>query len=136
MITAGAARRKALACFEGINKRDIDLAVSSFTDDVVFEFVGAGPDEKTLRGKQAIIDNFIGWWNVSPEIVIETTGVTVDSSWPSRRKEVALEWDQRATDAAGTRWRRRGVTVFVVTSAGAVACRDYLSELFDPEPAE
>lgn len=135
MITAAAAKKKALDCFEGINRRDIDLATASFTSDAEFEFIGGGPDDKLLRGRQAIADNFSAWWRASGEIVIETTGVTVDSSWPSRSKEVALEWDQQATDLEGTRWRRRGVTIFVVTSGGAVACRDYLSELFDPEPA-
>lgn len=135
MISAGSAKRKALECFECINRRDMDLATGLFTEDAVFEFIGTGPDDKIRRGRQAIIDNFTGWWIASPEILIETTGVTVDTSRPSRRKDVVLEWDQRATDAEGTTWRRRGVTVFVMTGNGAVGCRDYLSELFDPQPS-
>ncbi len=135
MITVRRAKQLALDCFEGINNRDMDLAVSPFTDDATFEFVGGGPVEKVLHGKQAIIDNFTGWWNASPEIFNDVIGMTVDPPRPAQRMQVAVEWDQRATDMEGTRWRRRGVTVFEMTGGGAVQCRDYLSELFDPQPA-
>ncbi len=135
MISTAKAIRIATDCFDGINERDMNKAVGSFTDDAIFEFIGDGPPDKLLNGREAVRANFAGWWEASPEIIIDVVGVTVDKPLPRQQKEVALEWDQRATDGEGTRWRRRGVTVFAVTSDGIVGVRDYLSELYDPQPA-
>lgn len=134
MVTVDEAKQAAIDCFEGINERDLTRAVQPFTDDAVFEFIGAGPDEK-LRGRDAIAANFTGWWKAFPRIQNDILGMTVDDAEPSERKTVAVEWDQASTDLEGVVWRRRGVTIFVVTDGGAVECRDYLSEVFDPRPA-
>ena len=135
MVTNAAAKQAAIDCFEGINDRDMARAVGPFTDDAIFEFIGDGPEDKTLRGRNAIRDNFAGWWNAFPDIQNDITNIAVDPCDESARKHVMVEWDQTSTDREGTAWRRRGVTVFVVTDSGAVECRDYLSPVYDPRPA-
>ena len=132
MITASRAKKTALDCFAGLNARDIDRAVGSFGPETVCEFVGAGPPQKVLHGRTAIVENFEGWWAAFPHIQSDVIGVTVDSSWPGIRKEVSIEWSQISVDPEGISWHRRGITVFVMGSNGTQNVRGYLPDLFDP----
>ena len=101
MVTTDQAKQAAVDCFEGINERDMDRAVSPFADDAVFEFIGDGPGRAAggPGGDPGELHRLVE--GASPEIDNRILGMTVDDCEPADRKTVAVEWDQYSTDPDG-----------------------------------
>ncbi|WP_433252293.1 nuclear transport factor 2 family protein [Streptosporangium sp. CA-135522] len=122
--------------------RDGDLATirASFAEDATWDYPGDVPLSRTWRGRDAIVDDFLGGTGAllrpGTPVLIELTNVIGEG------EQVVAEWRSQATTRSGGAYDNRCLGVFTVRGGEIISVREYADTqhvehvLFAASPAE
>ena len=108
----------------------------SFAEDAIWDYPGDLPLSGTWRGRDTIVDDFLGTVGTVLEpgsaVALEITGVLTAGD------EVVAEWTSRATARGGAAYHNRNVGIFTVRDGriAAVTTRSSRSEASRKESAD
>ena len=95
----------------------------SFAEDAIWEYPGDLPLSGTWRGRDAIVDDFLGSVGTALEpgstVALEVTSVLTAGD------QVVAEWTSRATARGGAAYHNRNVGIFTVRDGKIAAVREY-----------
>src|SRR5690349_9816321 len=95
----------------------------SFAEDAVWEYPGDLPLSGTWRGRDTIVDDFLGSVGTALEpgstVALEVTSVLTAGD------QVVAEWTSRATARGGAAYHNRNVGIFTVRDGKMAAVREY-----------
>jgi uncharacterized protein len=115
-----------------IQERDLTAVRDCFAEDATWWLRGELPISGTWRGRDAIVDDFLGTAisYYDPESVhIEVTSVLAEG------ETVAAEWTSRARTAGGDPYENHCAAVFRVRNGRIQAVREYMDTLYASEVA-
>ena len=108
---------------EAVRDGDLDTVRASFADDATWEYPGDLPISRTWRGRDAIVEDFLGRvgtrFDATRPVVIELTSVVAEGD------RVVAEWTSAATTTTGARYANRNAGVFTVRDGRIAAVREY-----------
>ena len=102
---------------------DIDTVRDLFAEDATWWLGGELPLSGTWRGRDAILEDFLG--SIPRLYDPESIRITV-TSLIAEGDRVALEWTSRAITAAGEDYENRCAGVFTVRDGRITAVREYM----------
>jgi ketosteroid isomerase-like protein len=95
----------------------------SFAEDAVWEYPGDLPLSGTWRGRDTIVDDFLGSVGTAlrpgSTVALEVTSVLTAGD------QVVAEWTSRATARGGAAYHNRNVGIFTVRDGKIAAVREY-----------
>ena len=95
----------------------------SFAEDAIWEYPGDLPLSGTWRGRDTIVDDFLGSVGTALEpgstVALEVTSVLTAGD------QVVAEWTSRATARGGAAYHNRNVGIFTVRDGKIAAVREY-----------
>jgi ketosteroid isomerase-like protein len=95
----------------------------SFAEDAIWEYPGDLPLSGTWRGRDTIVDDFLGSVGTALEpgstVALEVTSVLTAGN------QVVAEWTSRATARGGAAYHNRNVGIFTVRDGKIAAVREY-----------
>jgi uncharacterized protein (TIGR02246 family) len=102
---------------------DVEAIRASFADDAVWTLDGDLPISGVWRGRDAIVDDFLGKaiaYYEPGSVSIEVTSLVADGEL------VAMEWTSRARTAAGEAYENHCIGMFTVRDGRIQAVREYM----------
>ncbi|MDX6279520.1 MAG: uncharacterized protein QOH03_591 [Kribbellaceae bacterium] len=110
---------------EAVAARDLPAIQASFAPDVEWIYPGDLPLSGTWRGRDAVVDDFLGTtvgklFDTTQPIVVKLTHILADGD------QVFAEWTAQATAKSGVAYDNRCGAVFTVRDGQIVAVREYL----------
>jgi uncharacterized protein len=95
----------------------------SFAEDAIWDYPGDLPLSGTWRGRDSIVDDFLGSVGTALEpgsaVALEITNIL------SVGDQVVAEWTSRATARGGAAYHNRNVGIFTVRDGRIAAVREY-----------
>jgi ketosteroid isomerase-like protein len=108
-------------------QRDTEALLSSWADDVVFEFGGAGGMSGHFAGKEAVRGWFHRWFERMDSLEMKVRHVGVARPWAlGLSNTVLVEFVVDETSHDGVTVHTEGVTVYDVRHGKVVRARNYL----------
>lgn len=108
---------------DAVRDGDIEVITDSFTADATWEYPGDLPLSGTWRGRDAIVNEFLGSLGTLLEpgtpMTLEVTNLL------SAGDQVVAEWTSAATARGGAAYRNRNIGVFTVRDGKIAAIREY-----------
>ena len=102
---------------------DAELIRDSFAEDATWEYPGDLPLSGTWRGRDAIVNDFLGsmgpLFEPGAPVTIELTNIL------SAGDQVVAEWTSRATARSGAAYHNRNIGVFTVRDGKITSIREY-----------
>ncbi|MDI2125820.1 nuclear transport factor 2 family protein [Yinghuangia seranimata] len=107
---------------EAVRNGDLPVVRDSFAEDATWLYPGETPWSKVWRGRDEIVDGFLGGAGarfVPGSMVIGLTNVIADGD------QVVAEWTSDALSAEGVEYHNRCLGVFVVRDGRIAEVREY-----------
>ena len=108
---------------DAVRDGDAGTVRDTFADDATWEYPGELPLSGTWRGRDAIINDFLGQLGTLLEpgtpLSLEVTGFL------SHGDQVVAEWTSRATARGGAAYHNRNIGVFTVRDGKITSVREY-----------
>jgi uncharacterized protein len=108
---------------DAVRDGDIEVITDSFTADATWEYPGDLPLSGTWRGRDAIVNEFLGSLGTLLEpgtpMTLEVTNLL------SAGAQVVAEWTSAATARGGAAYRNRNIGVFTVRDGKIADIREY-----------
>ncbi|MUN37412.1 nuclear transport factor 2 family protein [Actinomadura litoris] len=107
---------------EAVRDGDAETVRASFTEDATWHYPGDLPISQVWRGREAIIDDFLGGMGpllVPGSLEIELLGTITEGD------RVAAEWTSRARTVHGTVYDNRCAGVFTVRDGRIASVVEY-----------
>ncbi len=110
---------------EAVAAGDLATIQASFSADVEWTYPGDLPLSGTWRGRDTVIDDFLGaaagkLFRTDEPVLIKLTNILADG------EQVFAEWTAQATALSGAAYDNRCGGVFTVRDGRIVAVREYL----------
>ncbi|MFD9128276.1 nuclear transport factor 2 family protein [Kitasatospora sp. NPDC059571] len=122
-MTATDPRTVVTAYVNAVAEGDLDTVVASFAEDVTWTYPGDLPLSRTWRGRDAVLEDFLGAAGAlfapggAPAVVL--TNVVADG------EQVVAEWTSQGTTVHGHRYDNRCLGVFTVRDGRITSVREY-----------
>jgi ketosteroid isomerase-like protein len=122
-MTSADPRTVVVRYVEAVRDGDAVTIRASFATDATWEYPGDLPISRTWRGRDTIVDDFLGGVRAllrpdSP-VVVELTNVVAEGD------QVVAEWTSRATASSGASYYNLNVGIFTVRAGEIVSVREY-----------
>jgi uncharacterized protein len=107
--------------------RDGDTILELFAPDATWQLDGELPISGIWRGRDAILNDFLGTamsYYEPGSVDIEITSMTAEGD------RVALEWTSRARTTGGERYENHCIGVFTVRDGRITSVREYMDTLY------
>ena len=102
---------------------DAEVIRASFAEDATWEYPGDLPLSGTWRGRDAIVNDFLGslgtLFEPGASPVLELTSILAAGD------QVVAEWTSRATARGGAAYHNRNIGVFTVHHGKITSIREY-----------
>ena len=120
---------------EAVRDGNVQVIHDSFAEDATWHYPGDLPISKVWRGRDAIINDFLG--GMGPVLVPGTMEIELVSTIAEGDRVVA-EWTSKATAANGASYDNRCAGVFTVQDGKITSVREYadthhVAKVFFPE---
>jgi uncharacterized protein (TIGR02246 family) len=132
MSTTSESRAVITRYMQAIQAGDLTAIRDSFAEDATWWLRGELPISGTWRGRDAIVDDFLGtaMRYYAPESVsIEVTSITAEGD------TVAAEWTSRARTTNGDPYENHCAALFRVRDGRIQSVREYMDTLYASEVA-
>jgi ketosteroid isomerase-like protein len=127
MIGAVIAKKQVGSVFDAFNRRDLATFLSSWAEDVIWNFPGNIPISGETKGKKAVEACFKNYLAHFPHIKFTIKNVFISNIFamgPSNN--VAVEWDITETNREGKVINNSGVSIISIKGGKAVDVKEYL----------
>jgi ketosteroid isomerase-like protein len=108
---------------DAVRDGDSSAIRECFAEDAIWDYPGDLPLSGTWRGRDSIVDDFLGTVGPALEpgssVALEVTNVL------SVGDQVVAEWTSRATARGGAAYHNRNVGIFTVRDGKITAVREY-----------
>jgi hypothetical protein len=108
---------------DAVRDGDSSAIRECFAEDAIWNYPGDLPLSGTWRGRDSIVDDFLGTVGPALEpgssVALEVTNVL------SVGDQVVAEWTSRATARGGAAYHNRNVGIFTVRDGKITAVREY-----------
>ena len=130
MIGAIIAKKSIAACFEAINRQDLDEFMCHWREDSVFIYPGEIPESGTYEGKDSIKGWFRNFFDKHQRIHFDLQNICVKNIFDlTGTNVVAVHWHVRLTNPQGIEGHNSGVTLIKVESGKASLVKDFIFDL-------
>jgi uncharacterized protein len=107
---------------QAVRDGDTEVIQASFAEDATWDYPGNLPLSGTWRGREAIINDFLG----SLGTLFEPGTLTIElTSMLSAGDQVVAEWTARATARGNAAYHNRNIGVFTVRDGQITSIREY-----------
>lgn len=108
---------------DAVRDGDSSAIRNSFAEDATWDYPGDLPLSGTWRGRDRIVDDFLGSVGTALEpgsaVALEVTSVL------SIGDQVVAEWTSRATARGGAAYHNRNIAIFTIRDGQIAAVREY-----------
>lgn len=108
---------------EAVRDGDAQGILDSFAEDVTWWYPGSLPISRVWKGRDAVVDDFLGgmapYLDTSAPVVIELVDAFADG------ERVLAEWTSKATAANGSAYDNRCAGIFTVRDGKIVSVVEY-----------
>ena len=130
MIGAIIAKKSIAACFEAMNRQDLDKFMSHWREDSVFIYPGEIPESGTYEGKDAIQGWFRNFFDKHQKIHFDLKNICVKNIFDlTGTNVIAVHWNIYLTNRDGREGQNSGVTVINIEGGKAFLVKDFIFDL-------
>ena len=130
MIGAIIAKKSIAACFEAMNRQDLDEFMSHWREDSVFIYPGEIPESGTYEGKDAIQGWFRNLFDKHQKIHFDLQDICVKNIFDlTGTNVVAVHWNIQLTNRDGREGQNSGVTVISIKGGKVLRVKDFIFDL-------
>jgi len=130
MIGAIIAKKSIAACFEAVNRQDLDEFMSHWREDSVFIYSGDIPESGTCEGKDSIKGWFRNFFDKHQKIHFDLKNICVKNIFDlTGTNVVAVHWNIYLTNRDGRECQNSGVTVIQIEGGKAFLVKDFIFDL-------
>jgi len=130
MIGAIIAKKSIAACFEAMNRQDLDEFMSHWREDSVFTYPGEIPESGTYEGKDSIKGWFRNFFDKHQRIHFDLQDICVKNIFDlTGTNVVAVHWNVCLTNLDGIEGHNSGVTVINIEGGKASLVKDFIFDL-------
>lgn len=130
MIGAVLARLMARKGCKYLNTREIDLFLKDWRDDAVFIYPGDTIASGECRGKQAVREWWMRFYDQFPKSCFAVNGIYVNNFMAlAPSNELALKWSVDVADRLGNEFHNHGVSLISIHNGKVVRFEDFIFDL-------